>query len=155
MGKINILQEFKEFAVKGSVVDMGVGIVIGAAFTSIVNSFVKDLLTPVLSLFSSRVDFDEWFIVLKPGIEGGPYSSIEEAHADMAVTLNHGAFLNNAISFIIVAIILFLFLRTINKMRRPVKVATDPIKVKECPYCFSSISTKATKCPNCTSDLKD
>lgn len=154
MKRLRIIKEFKEFAVKGNVVDMGVGIVIGAAFTTIVNSFVKDILTPSLSVFTSNIDLKNWFVVLKSGNNASDYQSLAEAQQDAAITLNIGLFIEQFISFIIVAFFLFLLIRVINKIRRPVKVTADPVKTRECPYCFSVISLKATKCPLCTSSLK-
>lgn len=155
MKRIKIYKEFKEFAVKGNVVDMGVGIVLGAAFTTIINSFVKDLLSPVLSLLTLKFDLNDWFVVLKEGTEGGIYQSLAEAELDSAITLNIGVFSEKVISFLIVAFFLFLLIRAINKLKRPVKVTDDPVKSKECPYCFSNISLKAVKCPHCTSVLNE
>ena len=152
---MKILKEFKEFAVKGNVVDMGVGIVIGAAFTSIINSLVKDIFTPFLSVLTTGVDFTNWFIILAGGEKGGPYSTLAQAQADNAVTINIGSFLNNVISFLIVAVVLFLLIRVINRLRRPENVTADPEKIKECPFCFSIVSIMATRCPFCTSQIKD
>ncbi|MGD8741803.1 MAG: large conductance mechanosensitive channel protein MscL [Granulosicoccaceae bacterium] len=152
---MKLLNEFKEFAVKGDVVDMGVGIVIGAAFTSIVNSMVKDIFTPVLAMFTTGVNFGNWFFTLREGDKGGPYTSIAQAQADNAITINIGLFINSAISFIIVAAVLFFIIRAINRIRRPQEVTADPAKTKECPHCFSSISIKATRCPFCTAYIKN
>ena len=116
---MKLLNEFKEFAVKGNVVDMGVGIVIGAAFTSVVNSLVKDVFTPLLGLALAGIDFTNWFITLKLGKSGGPYSTLAQAQADSAVTLNFGQFLNSIISFLIVAFVLFFLIRTINRLKQP------------------------------------
>jgi len=151
---MKIINEFKEFAVKGNAVDMGVGIVIGAAFTAIVNSMVKDVITPILSLFTSGVDFSNWFFIMKAGKGGGPYATLAEAQADKALTLNFGSFLNAAISFLIVAWVLFLIIRSINSLKRPVQVTADPVKTKECPYCLSNIALEASRCPLCTSHLE-
>jgi large conductance mechanosensitive channel len=152
---MSFIREFKEFAVKGSVADMGIGIVVGAAFTTVVNSMVKDIFTPVLALFTTGVNFANWFIILRKGNQGGPYQTLGEAHADNAVTLNIGNFVNASISFLIVAIALFFVIRMINKLRRPKNVTADAIKNKECPYCFSIISLKATRCPFCTAQIED
>ena len=152
---MKLLKEFKEFAVKGDVVDMGVGIVIGAAFTSIVNSLVKDVFTPFLALLTTGVNFGNWFIILRKGDKGGPYTTLMQAQADNAITLNIGSFLNSVISFLIVAIVLFFVIRAINRLKRPENVTADPVATKECPYCFSVISSKATKCPFCTTQLKE
>ena len=151
---MKIITEFKEFAVRGNAVDMGVGIVIGAAFTSIVNSMVKDIITPLLGLFTRGVDFTNWFFTLKAGISGGPYSTLAEAQADNALTMNFGQFLNAAITFLIISWVLFFFIRSINKLKRPEKVTADPVKSKECPYCYSNIALEATRCPLCTSHLE-
>ncbi len=151
---MKIIKEFKEFAVRGNAVDMGVGIVIGAAFTAIVNSMVKDIMTPVLSLLTMGVDFGNWFITLKPGSTGGPYETLAAAQADRALTLNIGTFLNATISFLIVAWALFFIIRGINSLKRPEVVTVDPIKTKECPYCLSNIAQAAKRCPSCTSHLE-
>ena len=153
--KMKILKEFKEFAVKGSVIDMGVGLVVGAAFTSIVNSLVKDIFTPFLSLFTTGTNFTNWFIILSEGEKGGPYSTLAQAQIDDAVTLNVGSFLNSVISFLLIAAVLFIFIRAINRLRRPANATADPAKTKECPYCFSIVPIKATRCPFCTSHIKD
>ena len=150
-----IIDEFKEFAVKGNVVEMGVGIVIGAAFTSVVNSLVKDIFNPLLNLVVSDINFNNLFWVLQSGKNGGPYTSIAEAQADQAITLNFGLLLNATISFLIVSIVLFFVIRGLNKLKRPERVTDDPVKTRECPYCYSNISQKATRCPQCTSDLEN
>ena len=137
---MSVIKEFKEFAVKGNVVDMGTGIVIGAAFTSIVNSLVKDIFTPLLALFTSDVNFSNWFIVVRKGTQGGPYQTLVQAQADNAITINIGNFIDAGLSFLIVAMALFFVVRLINKLRRPHKVTADPVKTKECPHCFSIIS---------------
>lgn len=151
---MKIFNEFKEFAVKGNAVDMGVGIVIGAAFTSIVNSLVRDLLTPLLGVFTSGVDFANWFFTLKAGKSGGPYSTLADAQADNALTLNFGLFFNATITFLIVAWVLFFIIRMINSLKRPEVVTADPVKTRECPYCMSSIALQARRCPLCTSHLE-
>lgn len=150
---MNIVKEFKEFAVKGNVVDMGVGIVVGAAFTSIVNSFVKDVITPFISLFTTEVNFTNWFVVLKQGDKANTYATLGEAQADNAVTLNIGLFVNSVISFLIVAAVLFFVIRAINRLKRPAETIVEPTQSKECPYCYSVIPLKATRCPCCTSDV--
>ncbi len=154
IGHMKIINEFKEFAVKGNAVDMGVGIVIGAAFTSIVTSLVKDIITPLLGLFTRGVDFSNRFLTLKHGATGGPYSTLDAAKADGALTLNFGLFLNSAISFLIVAWVLFFIIRTVNILKRPQVVTADPVKTKECPYCLSNIALEASRCPLCTSHLE-
>ena len=149
---MKLLNEFKEFAVKGNVVDMGVGIVIGAAFTSVVNSLVKDIFTPLLGLALAGIDFADWFVTLKQGKQGGPYSSLAQAQADSAVTMNFGQFLNATISFLIVAFVLFFLIRTINRLKHEEQAEEAPTK-RQCPYCFSVVPEKASRCPYCTSDI--
>ncbi|MBD3671236.1 MAG: large conductance mechanosensitive channel protein MscL [Gammaproteobacteria bacterium] len=150
-----MLREFKEFAVKGNVVDMGVGVVIGAAITGVVQSMVKDIFTPFVSLFTTRIHTANWFIVIREGKQGGPYDTLLQAQTDAALTVNIGNFFNALVSFLIVAVILFFFIRGINRLKRPSQVIADPVDTKECPFCFNIISRKATRCPYCTSDLKD
>ena len=148
-----MLKEFKEFAMRGNVVDMAVGIIIGAAFGTIVNSLVSDVIMPPIGLLLGNVDFTNLFIVLKNGGVPGPYSSLAQAHAAGAVTINYGMFINAITSFIIVAFAVFLLVRAINKLKRQETPVSPAPTTKECPYCFSSIVMKATRCPCCTSDL--
>jgi large conductance mechanosensitive channel len=152
-----MLKEFKEFIMRGNVVDMAVGIIIGVAFGTIVNSLVKDIIMPPISLALGRVDFSNLFVLLKSGKEvPPPYYTISEAQAAGAVTLNYGAFINYVFTFLIVAFAVFLLIRQINNMRRRMeapKVAAAPT-TKDCPYCVSKIPLKATRCPSCTSELK-
>lgn len=152
---MKIINEFKEFAVRGNAVDMGVGIIIGAAFTSIVNSLVKDIMTPLLGVFTGGIDFSDWFLTLRAGAGGGPYNTLAAAKADGALTLNFGNFINATITFLIIAWTLFFVIRTINSLKRPEKPTADPVKTKECPYCFSNIAHAATRCPQCTSQLAE
>lgn len=149
-----MLKEFKEFAVKGSVVDMAVGIIIGAAFTTIVQSLVKDVLMPPIGLLLGGVDFSNFFAVLKEGTTPAPYETLAAASEAGAVTLNYGIFLNTVLSFLIVAFSVFLLIRYINKLKRP-EEAPEPAAptVKKCTYCFSDIPIEATRCPHCTSEL--
>lgn len=152
-----MLKDFKEFIMRGNVVDMAVGIIIGVAFGTIVNSLVKDIIMPPISLALGRVDFSNLFWLLKEGDKApSPYYSLTEAQAAGAVTLNYGAFINTIIIFIIVAFAVFLLIRQINKMRRRMEApkAEAAPTTKECTYCFSKIPIKATRCPNCTSELK-
>jgi large conductance mechanosensitive channel len=152
-----MLKDFKEFIMRGNVVDMAVGIIIGVAFGTIVNSLVKDVIMPPISLALGRVDFSNLFWLLKEGDKApAPYYSLSEAQAAGAVTLNYGTFINTIIVFIIVAFAVFLLIRQINKMRRRMEApkAEAAPTTKECTYCFSKIPIKATRCPNCTSELK-
>ena len=148
-----MLREFKEFAMRGNVVDMAVGIIIGAAFGTIVNSLVSDIIMPPIGLLLGRVDFANLFVVLRQGTVAGPYSSLAQARAAGAVTMNYGVFINAITSFIIVAFAVFLLVRSINRLKREEKPAPAAPTAKECPYCFSSVAIKATRCPFCTSEL--
>lgn len=147
-----MLKEFKEFALRGNVVDMAVGIIIGAAFGTIVKSLVSDVIMPPIGLLLGKVDFSNLFVVLKHGTTGGPYASLAEAQAAGAVTINFGLFINTIISFIIVAFSVFFLIRSINRLKR--KEAPAEITTKECPYCLSTIPINATRCPHCTSEFK-
>jgi large conductance mechanosensitive channel len=149
-----MLKEFKEFAMRGNVIDMAVGIIIGAAFGTIVNSLVQDVIMPPIGLLLGNVDFSNIFAVIKEGKVPGPYASIAAAKAAGAVTINFGVFVNTLISFILIAFAVFLLVRTINKLRRQEEAPPPVPTTKECLYCFSSIPIKATRCPNCTSELK-
>jgi large conductance mechanosensitive channel len=148
-----MLKEFKEFAMRGSVVDMAVGIIIGGAFGTIVKSLVSDVLMPPLGLLVGGVDFSNFFIVLKQGSKSGPYAALADAQAAGAVTVNFGLFLNTVISFLIVAFAVFLLIKGINSMHRQQQALAAEPTTKECPFCLSTIAIKAMRCPNCTSDL--
>jgi len=142
------MSEFREFAVKGNVVDMAVGIIIGVAFGKIVTSLVNDILMPPIGLLIGNVDFTNLYITLS----GGQYPSLSEAQAAGAVTINYGLFLNTIIEFIIVAFAIFVMVRQINRLKRKEEAA--PPNTKECPFCKSDISIKAVRCPHCTSALE-
>jgi len=143
-------KEFKEFILRGSVLDLAIGIIIGAAFGKIVTSFVNDILMPPVGLLLGKVDFANLFI----NLSGQPYATLADAKAAGAATINYGLFTNAVLDFIIVAFVIFLIVRQVNRMRRkPAAVPAEPT-TKECPYCFSVIPIKALRCPNCTSDLK-
>lgn len=144
-----MLKEFKEFAIHGNVVDMAVGIIIGAAFGSIVKSLVSDVIMPPIGLLLGRVDFSNLFIVLRG--RGMSYSTLAEAQAAGAVTLNYGVFINTIISFIIVAFVVFLVIKNVNRLK---KEAPAQPTTKECPYCLSAIPIKARRCAFCTSSLE-
>ena len=148
-----MFKEFKEFILKGNVIDMAVGIVVGAAFGTIVISLVADVIMPPIGLLLGKVDFSNLFVVLKEGAAVGPYASLALAKQAGAVTLNLGVFINTIISFLIIAFAIFLVIRKINKMRRKAEAAAAPA-TKECPYCFSAVPIKAVRCPACTSSLK-
>lgn len=146
-----MFEDFKEFVMRGSVVDLAVGIIIGAAFGTVVKSFVDDVLMPPIGLALGGVDFANLFVVLKQGAQPGPYATLPGAKAAGAVTVNYGAFLNTVVTFVIVAFAVFLVVRFVNAMRRP-QAAAAPT-TRECPYCATTISMKATRCPQCTSQL--
>jgi large conductance mechanosensitive channel len=149
-----MLKDFKEFAMRGSVVDMAVGIVIGAAFGSIVKSFVDDVLMPPIGLLLGNVDFSNLFLTLKDGAKAaGPYASLVAAKAAGAVTLNLGLFINTVISFLIIAFAVFLVIKGLNRMKKEEVAPPAEPTTKECPFCLSSIPLKATRCPHCTSEL--
>jgi len=151
-----MLKEFKEFIMRGNVIDMAVGIIIGAAFGAIVSSLVKDVIMPPIGLLLGDVDFANLFSVIKEGDPAGPYATLADAQAAGAVTINYGIFVNLVITFIIIAFVIFFIIRYINRLRRAAEKpkAEAPPATKECPYCLSAIAVKATRCPNCTSDLK-
>ena len=145
-----MLKEFKAFAMRGNVLDMAIGIIIGVAFGKIVTSFVNDVVMPPIGLLLGKVDFSNLFIDLS----GKSYATLAEAKAAGAATVKYGVFLNTVIDFIIVAFAIFLLVRQINRMKRQPEVAPAPPTTKECPYCLSSIAIKATRCSHCTSELK-
>ena len=142
-----MLKEFREFAMKGNVLDMAIGIIIGAAFGRIVSSFVADLLMPPISMLLGKVDFTNWFVSLT----GGAYDTLAAAKAAGAVTLNYGAFLNAVIDFLIVAFAIFMLVKQVNRLKKPSETPAAP--ARHCPYCISTIAVEATRCPQCTSQL--
>ena len=149
-----MLKEFKEFAMRGNVVDMAVGIIIGAAFGTIVKSLVADVIMPPIGLLMGGVDFADLFIVIKEGATAAaPYATLADAKAAGAVTINYGAFANTVISFIIVAFAVFMLIKGINSAKREEEAPPAEPTEKECPHCFSKIAIKATRCPHCTSEL--
>ena len=147
-------QEFKKFALKGNVLDLAVGIILGASFTAIVNSLVKDLIMPPIGLLLGNVDFPNLFAILKQGAPAGPYASLAAAQEAGAVTLNYGVFINAIVTFIIVALVLFFVIKGANKLQKqePAPKAAAPT-TKVCPFCKTDIPSKAVRCPNCTSQL--
>ena len=149
-----MFKEFKEFVMRGNVVDMAIGIVIGAAFGSIVKSFVDDVLMPPIGLLLGNVDFSNLFITLKEGAKAaGPYASLVAAKAAGAVTLNLGIFINTVISFLIIAFAVFLVIKGLNRMQQEKVAPPAEPTTKECPFCLSTIPLKSTRCPHCTSEL--
>ncbi|MCB2189058.1 MAG: large conductance mechanosensitive channel protein MscL [Deltaproteobacteria bacterium] len=149
-----MLKEFKEFAMRGNVVDMAVGIIVGAAFGAIVKSLVDDVVMPPIGLILGNVDFSNLFLVLKEGAAAGPYATLAEAAKAGAVTLAYGKFLNTIVSFVIVAFAVFLLVKGVNQLQRKKEEAPAAPDHKDCPYCLTSVPVKATRCPACTSELK-
>lgn len=147
-----MLKEFKEFAMKGNVIDMAVGIIIGAAFGTIIKSLVDDVLMPPIGMLLGNVDFSNLFLVIKEGKVAGPYASLAAAKAAGAVSINIGIFINTIISFLIVAFSVFLVIKNVNRLKKE-PPPPDPA-TKDCPFCLSAIPIKAVRCPHCTSELK-
>ena len=143
-----MLKQFKEFAMRGNVLDMAVGIIIGAAFGKIITSFVGDILMPPIGLLLGKVDFSSLFL----NISGKSYDTLAAAKAAGAATLNYGLFLNAIIDFLIVAFVVFLLVRQVNKWKSPTPVAAP--STKDCLYCCTAVPIKATRCPHCTSELR-
>lgn len=148
-----MLKEFREFTMRGNVLDMAVGIIIGGAFGTIVSSFVNDILMPPIGLLLGDVDFANLFFVLKEGNPPAPYSTVTLAQDAGAVTINYGIFINAIVSFLIVAFALFLVIRTMNRLQREEVAPPAEPTSKECPYCKTEIPIGATRCPHCTSEL--
>jgi large conductance mechanosensitive channel len=148
-----MFKEFKEFALKGNVIDLAVGIVIGAAFTSIVNSLVADVIMPPIGLLLGKVDFSNMFIVLRDGKVPGPYQALAAAKAAGAVSINIGLFINAVISFVIVAFSVFLVVKGFNQLKKKEEAPPAAVTTKVCPKCLSVIALGASRCPHCTSDL--
>jgi large conductance mechanosensitive channel len=149
-----MLKEFKEFAMRGNVVDMAVGIIIGAAFGTIVKSLVADVLMPPIGILLGNVDFSNLFFIIKEGTTSGPFNTLAEAKESGAVVISWGAFVNTIISFLIVAFAVFIVIRNLNKLKKEEETPPPEPTTKECGYCFSTIPIKAIKCPNCTSTLE-
>lgn len=143
----SIMNEFKKFALRGNLLDMAVGIMIGSAFSGVVNSLVKDILMPPIGLILGKVDFSDLYI----NLSGGTYASLAEAREAGAVTLNYGLFINSVINFLIIAWVLFLIVREVNKLQPPPPKPAP--KTRECPYCLSQIPLAATRCAYCTSEV--
>lgn len=156
---MSIASDFKKFALRGSIVDLTIGFTVGAAFTTIVKSFVNDILMPPVGLLTGQTDFADKFVVLKEGAKTAPYATLAEAQAAGAVTMNYGIFINNMIAFTLVALAVFLLVRLINRiddaMQAEVNEAPAPEDppTKKCTFCLSNIAYKATRCPACTSQL--
>jgi large conductance mechanosensitive channel len=143
-----MLKEFKEFAMRGNVLDMAIGFIIGAAFGKIITSFVGDVLMPPFGLILGKVDFSSLFL----NISGKSYDTLAAAKSAGAATINYGLFLNAVIDFLIVAFVIFMLVRQVNKWKKPAPAAAP--KTKDCAFCFTAIPIQATRCPNCTSELR-
>ena len=146
---MSMMKEFREFAARGNVVDLAVGVIIGAAFGKIVSSLVNDIVMPPIGMIIGRIDFKNLFVALN----GQQYASVADAQKAGAPTINYGVFLNTVLEFLIVAFVIFLLVRQINRLKTP--APTPPTDdARDCPFCVSRISTKAARCPHCTSDLR-
>jgi large conductance mechanosensitive channel len=150
MEETSMLKEFKEFAMRGNVLDMAVGIIIGAAFGRIITSVVSDILMPPIGLLLGKVDFGNLYV----NLSGGTYTSLADAKAAGAATINYGMFINAIIDFVIVAFVIFMLVRQINRLKRQPEAIPVAPTTKDCPYCLSAVPLKATRCPFCTSELK-
>jgi large conductance mechanosensitive channel len=148
-----MIKEFREFALRGNVVDMAVGIIIGVAFGAVVKSLVDDVIMPPIGLLLGKVDFANLFVVLKAGVPAGPYGTLAEAQQAGAVALSYGVFVNAVVSFIILAFAVFVLVRQINRLKRREEAPAAPT-TKDCPYCLSAIPVKATRCAFCTSEVQ-
>ncbi len=142
-------KEFKEFIMRGNVVDLAVGIIIGGAFGAIVTSLVNDIIMPPIGLLLGRINFNDLFV----NLSGTAYPSLAAAKAAGAPTINYGVFINTLINFLIIAFVIFLVVKAVNRMRRKQPAKAAEPDTKSCPYCFTEIPKTATRCPNCTSDL--
>ena len=149
-----MLKEFKAFAMRGNVIDMAVGIIIGAAFGSIIGMLVSDVLMPPIGLLLGNVDFSNLFVVLREGKIAGPYATVAAAKGAGAVTLNYGVFVNTVVNFLIVALAIFFLIRGMNSLKKKEEAPPAIPTTKECPQCLSTIPIKATRCGHCTSELR-
>ena len=148
-----MLKEFKTFVMRGNVLDLAVGIIIGAAFGTVVKSLVDDVIMPPIGLALGNVDFANLFLLLKPGPKGAPpYASLADAHAAGAVTINYGQFINNLVTFLIVAFAVFLIVKAANRLNPP--APAPAATTKDCPFCRMTIPAAAVRCPHCTSELR-
>lgn len=142
-----MIKEFKDFIMRGNVIDLAIGVIIGGAFGKIVSSLVTDVLMPPIGMLLGKVDFSNLFL----NLSGGTYASLADAQKAGAATLNYGLFINNVINFLIIALVIFLIVKQVNRLQKP-QPAGAPT-TKECPFCLSAIPIKATRCPHCTSQL--
>lgn len=149
-----MLKEFKEFAMKGNMVDMAVGIIIGAAFGAIIKSLVADVIMPPIGLLLGNVDFSNIFMIIKEGATAGPYATLDAAKEAGAIVISWGVFINTLINFLIVAFVLFLVIRNMNRLKKKEEASPAEPTDKDCPFCFSKIPIKATRCGHCTSEVQ-
>jgi large conductance mechanosensitive channel len=152
---MGMMKEFREFVVKGNVVDMAVGIIIGGAFGTVVKSLVDDVIMPPVGMLVGNVDFAELFITLREGADGGPYPTLAAAKEAGAVTVNLGLFINAMISFLIVGFAVFLMVKAVNRMKREEPAPPPSPTEKPCPHCGMNIPLVASRCPHCTSELQE
>lgn len=145
------MAEFKKFALKGNMIDLAVGVIIGGAFNSLVSSLVNDIIMPALSIFTGKMDFANWFFAL----DGNTYETIEAAKEAGVATINYGNFISGIINFIIMAFVVFMMVKAINKMKKDEPAAPAAPTTKKCPFCKTDIPLEATKCPHCTSTLEE
>jgi large conductance mechanosensitive channel len=150
-----MFKEFKEFAMRGNVMDMAVGIILGAAFGAVVKALVDKVIMPPVGLFLGGADFSSLFVVLKHGAPAGPYATLAEAAKAGAVTLGYGEFINTIVSFVIVAFAVFLLVKGMNRMQREEQAAPAEPTAKDCPFCLMSIPLDAVKCGHCTANLSE
>ena len=144
------LTEFKEFAVKGNMMDMAVGVIVGGAFGALVTALIDNILMPIISLVTGGIDFANWFIAL----DGSKYATLAEAQEAGAATLNYGLFISAIINFVILALVVFMIVKAMNKLRKPAEEVPEEPTTRICPYCQSEIAIAATRCPHCTSELE-
>lgn len=148
-----IIEEFKVFIMRGNVLDLAIGVIIGGAFQKIVNSLVNDVIMPLISLITGGINFSNWFLAL----DNSSYTVLAEAQANGANTLNYGLFLTEVLNFLIMAFVIFMFVKTMNRIaskRKKVDIKEEAVKTKQCPYCKTEIDAQATRCPHCTSVLE-
>ncbi len=148
-----IIEEFKVFIMRGNVLDLAIGVIIGGAFQKIVNSLVNDVIMPLISLITGGINFSNWFLAL----DNSSYTVLAEAQANGANTLNYGLFLTEVLNFLIMAFVIFMFVKTMNRIaakRKKADVEEETVKTKQCPYCKTEIDAQATRCPHCTSVLE-
>lgn len=150
-----MLKEFKTFIMRGNVLDLAIGVIIGGAFGAIVNSLVKDIIMPPIGVLLGNVDFSNLFVTLKEGATAaGPYATLADAQAAGAATLNYGLFINTLVNFLIVALAIFFLVRAVNRLQAKPEPAPAAPTTKTCPQCATEIPLKAVRCPHCTSDIK-